>query len=329
MRYFATLGPKTHTVQDLIALFQSGMTGVRLNLSHGDLKDHQEWMVAFQQAVQISGMKDVELLVDLNGPEIRIGALAKAIQLEPQTLVTIGVFETISVPQAVFTVLESNDVVLLDDGRIRLRTLKVEKDKALMEVIAGGVLAGHKSLAIENKTVDLPTLSQEDLDNMQVMSNYPITGVMLPFVRERADLLNLRKTLQAYGLDHIKIYAKIENQAGVQKLPQFIDVCDEVVIARGDLGNAMPLWELPATQKRISQLCLKKGKPFMVVTQLLDSMIARPSPTRAEVSDIFNAVLDGAASLMVTGETAIGRYPVAVMTYLVNTSKEALKYLQD
>ena len=174
-----------------------------------------------------------------------------------------------------------------------------------------------------------PTLTEEDLQNLQLAGACGVTGVMLPFVRGAEDIRTLRRALEQAGAGQIRIFAKIESLAGVQALPEFLPLVDEVVIARGDLGNAMPLWELPAVQKRIEAQCRKAGKPFMVVTQMLASMEQNPVPTRAEVSDIFNAVADGAAAVMVTGETAVGKWPVEVIRYLSNTVQAAERFLQE
>ena len=173
------------------------------------------------------------------------------------------------------------------------------------------------------ETVD-PTAEPEDLANLRIAASCGVTGVMLPFVRGKQDILALRQALAEAGAPQIRIFAKIENLAGVQALPEFLSLVDEVVIARGDLGNAMPLWELPRCQKQLSAACRAAGVPFMVVTQMLDSMHTRAVPTRAEVSDIYNAVLDGASSLMLTGETAAGQYPVQAMEYLVRTARTAM-----
>ena len=170
----------------------------------------------------------------------------------------------------------------------------------------------------------LPTLTAEDKENLAIAAGCGVTGVMLPFVRGAADICNLRQALAEAGAPQLKILAKIENLAGVQALPEFLPLVDEVVIARGDLGNAMPLWELPRCQKQLSAACRAAGVPFMVVTQMLDSMHTRAVPTRAEVNDIYNAVLDGASSLMLTGETAAGQYPVQAMEYLVRTARTAM-----
>ena len=152
---------------------------------------------------------------------------------------------------------------------------------------------------------------------------------MQPFVRDREDLQAVRAALDEAGCSRVRLLAKIENRAGLERLPQLLPAADEIVIARGDLGNDMPLWELPAAQKRIAAACRDGGKPFMVVTQMLASMERSPVPTRAEVSDIFNAVLDGAASVMVTGETAAGQYPAEVIKYLVNTVRAAERYRDE
>ena len=167
-------------------------------------------------------------------------------------------------------------------------------------------------------------LTEEDLQNLKIAKQCGVTGVMLPFVRGAADIRSLRQALAEASAPQLKILAKIENLAGVQALPEFLPLVDEVVIARGDLGNAMPLWELPRCQKQLSAACRAAGVPFMVVTQMLDSMHTRAVPTRAEVSDIYNAVLDGASSLMLTGETAVGQYPVQAMEYLVRTARTAM-----
>jgi len=195
-----------------------------------------------------------------------------------------------------------------------------EPDALVCTVMRGGVLQSRKSLAAPGADIQMPTLTTEDKENLAIAADCGVTGVMLPFVRGAADIRNLRQAL-APGL---KILAKIENLAGVQALPEFLPLVDEVVIARGDLGNAMPLWELPRCQKQLSAACRAAGVPFMVVTQMLDSMHTRAVPTRAEVSDIYNAVLDGASSLMLTGETAAGQYPVQAMEYLVRTARTAM-----
>ena len=201
-----------------------------------------------------------------------------------------------------------------------------EADGAALQctVVRGGTLQSRKSLAAPGLTVASPTLTEEDLQNLQLAGACGVTGVMLPFVRGAEDIRTLRRALEQAGPADPH-FAKIESLAGVQALPEFLPLVDEVVIARGDLGNAMPLWELPRCQKQLSAVCRSAGVPFMVVTQMLDSMCSRAVPTRAEVSDIYNAVADGASSVMLTGETAAGQYPVEAMEYLVRTARTALE----
>ena len=241
MDFYGTIGPACADVKLLQQMVEAGMTGIRMNLSHGPLAAHADWLALLRKA----GVK--KLLIDLQGPELRIGRL-------PQPL----------------------------------------------------------------------SLTAEDKENLAIAAGCGVTGVMLPFVRGAADICNLRQALAEAGAPQLKILAKIENLAGVQALPEFLPLVDEVVIARGDLGNAMPLWELPRCQKQLSAACRAAGVPFMVVTQMLDSMHTRAVPTRAEVNDIYNAVLDGASSLMLTGETAAGQYPVQAMEYLVRTARTAM-----
>jgi len=170
-------------------------------------------------------------------------------------------------------------------------------------------------------------LTEHDLNNVRRAKEYGVTGLMQPFVRSGAELRKVRQALRANGADHVKIFAKIENMQGVDNLDDILPEADVVIIARGDLGNDMELWQLPAVQKKIAAACVRAGKPFIVVTQMLASMEHSPVPTRAEVSDIFNAVLDGCTGVMVTGETAVGAYPVEAVRYLTNTAMEAEKYL--
>ena len=202
-------------------------------------------------------------------------------------------------------------------------------DEESATVLRGGMLASRKSIALPGLDLHLPPLTAADRDNLALAREYGVTGVMQPFVRCRADLQALREALDENGGTEIRIFAKIENREGVAHLEELLPAADEIVIARGDLGNSGPLWELPALQKTIAAACRSAGKPFMVVTQMLASMERSPVPTRAEVSDIFNAVLDGAASVMLTGETAVGAYPVDAIRYLAQTVREANNYVNE
>ena len=318
---YGTLGPACSDIDILEQMFKAGMSGMRLNLSHVTLPQAAAQVEMLHEAAARCGMK-AKLLIDMQGPELRIGALKEPVELIEGERVTVG--EAFPVPELVLPCLLPGQELLLDDGKLLL----VMEENLKAKVLRGGLLSGRKSIALPGAKIYPPTMTESDRENIRLAAEYGVTGVMQPFVRGREDLETVRGALNENGGEQIKLFAKIENMEGLEKLPELIDACDEIVIARGDLGNAMPLWQLPAAQKHIAALCRQAGRDFMVVTQMLASMEKSPVPTRAEVSDIFNAVLDGAASVMVTGETAVGLYPAEVIRYLKNTAEEARKYLE-
>ena len=328
MDFYGTLGPACQEESVLYQMFQEGMTGLRLNLSHKPLAACGDWIAQMHQAAARAGVQ-AQLLIDLQGPELRVGQFEQPLALEEGQLWSAS---QLKLPESTMSYLTEGQPVLLDDGKLLAKAVgaqsigAVEMQDPLLQIVRGGRLASRKSIALPGVTVPSPTLTQADLENLQVASQYGVTGVMLPFVRNAQDLITLREALQAVEAPQIRIYAKLESMEGVNMLEELLPYTDEIVIARGDLGNCMDLWHLPAVQKQVAAVCRRVGKPFMVVTQMLASMEHMAVPTRAEVSDIFNAVLDGASSVMVTGETAVGEYPVEVMRYLVRTSREALKF---
>lgn len=377
MEYYGTLGPACGSVQTLKEMLAAGMTGVRLNLSHGDLEENGHWIRMVQEAGR-ELRSQVQILMDLRGPELRLGKFKEEIRAEEGGWLILG-NGGLPVPEEALAYMCPGDRILIDDGKVELEVvleaafcragaeespwlageagpetrdetaeagLKTGNEtgepgleagaeagaapsasgcRIMARVVRGGLIKSGKSLAIEGKAVPMPTLTESDRKNIRAAVSYGITGVMLPFVRNKEDLLALREALKEAGAGEIQVFAKIENMQGVESIKELIPYCDHVVIARGDLGNAMPLWKLPGVQKRLARECREAGKPFMVVTQMLDSMHERAVPTRAEVLDIYNAVLDGASSLMLTGETAAGSYPAQAVEYLVNTGEEALR----
>lgn len=316
---YATLGPACASTETLCEMFDQGMTAVRLNLSHGNLPESEPFLEQLREAALCCG-KQPGLVIDLQGPELRIGALKKPLTLRTGERVSLDF-----IPASIRERILPGQEILLDDGKLLLRA--VESERA--EVLRGGVLRSQKSIALPGLAIRMPALTEADRQNIALAARYGVTGVMLPFVRGREDLEELREALLAHDGEEIRILAKIENLEGVEKLPEILPAADEIVIARGDLGNAVPLWELPRVQKHIAALCREQRKPFMVVTQMLASMEHNPVPTRAEVNDVFNAVLDGAASVMLTGETAVGQYPVEAVTYFCRCVREAEKYGAD
>ena len=322
---YGTLGPRCADTETLAAMFEAGMTGVRLNLSHVTLNNAANEIESLHRAAAQCG-KTAQLLIDMQGPELRIGALPSPLILHEGAALHLGE-GGIPVPTLILPCLTPGQEVLLDDGKLLLVISGAGNNSAEATVLRGGALQSRKSIALPGIDLHAPTMTETDRMNIALAREFGVTGVMQPFVRDRRDLETVREALNNAGGQEIRLFAKIESHEGVANLAELIPACDEIVIARGDLGNAMPLWELPRVQKEIAYRCRAAGRPFMVVTQMLASMEHAPVPTRAEVSDVFNAVCDGAASVMVTGETAVGDYPVEVIRYLANTVEEALRYL--
>jgi len=324
---YGTFGPACAVQSTMEAMFRAGMTGMRLNLSHVDLSGSAAMIKAFHGAAKAAGV-EAQLVIDTQGPELRIGALERAMMLENGTSAILGE-GGIPVPSVVLAALEVGCPVLLDDGKISLEISAVTENRAEATVLRGGKLTGRKSIKLPGKDVRLPVLTERDIKNIRQAAEFGVTGLLQPFVHSGEELQELRTILAENGAGHLKIFAKIETMDGFSKLESIIPQADVIVIARGDLGNDMPLWQLPAVQKDIAAACRKADKPFIVVTQMLASMEHSAVPTRAEVSDIFNAVADGAWGVMVTGETAVGEYPVETIRYLTNTAAQARHWLEQ
>ncbi len=318
MRYYATLGPSCCDTAVLAALLRRGITGFRLNLSHTSLSARRDWIDALHTAEQETGLR-AQLMIDLRGPEVRIGDMPAPLPLAEGAAVTLGA--DIPVDSDVLDALRSGMTVLLDDGAMALSVV----DGGVCRVTRGGILTGHKSLTLEGVDLRRPALCEADLADLSQAAALGVNAVMQPFVRSADDLCVVRQAMVENGLAGAELFAKVENRPGLDALPDWLALCDVVTIARGDLGSSLPLEQLPAAQKHIAALCRSRGKPFLVVTQLLHSMIDHPSPTRAEVLDIYNAVLDGADCLMLTGETAQGRCPLESADWLIRVAQEAEK----
>lgn len=318
VRIYGTLGPACAEEDMLARMLEAGMTGVRLNLSHSSLEEAAGLIETYHRAARRCGVPP-ELLIDMQGPELRIGVLKTPLALQAGDVLAAAEIPFSAQLRAALAEAPDGQEILLDDGKLLLAAEGPER----LRVLRGGLLQSRKSVALPGCALHPPALTEADRINLEKAPSFGVSAVMQPFVRGPEDLRELREALAGTGGGKIRLLAKIENLDGVRALDSLLPCCDEIVIARGDLGNAMPLWKLPAVQKRISALCRSRGRDFMVVTQMLDSMTHRQVPTRAEVSDIFNAVLDGASSVMVTGETASGEYPAEVIRYLVNTVREA------
>lgn len=339
IQLYGTMGPNCQTQDVFTSMLMEGMAGIRLNLSHSSLENSRSTIDAYSEACR-SLHVPMKLMIDMHGPEQRTGSRETPLFLHQEEEVVLAndtccnSSSEINVSPLILNSLELHDHVLLQDGLIELEVMQAkhqicassEAPSFQCRVLRGGTLRSHQSVKICGKEVYGPVLTLEDLHHLDLAGQAGVTAVMQPFVRRGEDILAVRSALQERHIQ-ADIFAKIESHEGIEHLDSIIQYADVIVIARGDLGNSMPLWELPAIQKKIAAQCIAAHRPFMVVTQLLHSMIHSPVPTRAEVSDIYNSVLDGASYLMVTGETAVGQYPVQVMHYLSKTVEEAEKHL--
>ena len=323
-KLYGTLGPACRDADMLARLIQAGMTGLRINLSHGSLAGCAAWLEQVRAAEARTG-RQLELLIDLQGPEIRLGDFP-AFDTEPGQLLTLG-GEGIPVPAPAVAALRPNDRIAVDDGAQLWQVLEADGSSALVQVIRGGMLLPRKSLALpEDRPVDMPTLSPQDYENLSLAASLGIRQVMLPFVHSAGDLRAVREYWATLTQEPLQIFAKIEDPAGAQALEDFMDEADVIVIARGDLGSHVPLSTLPVLQMELVRRCRQRRRPFLVVTQMLHSMIHAPTPTRAEVTDIAFAVVSGASAIMLTGETAMGDYPAEAMTVFADTARCAYEY---
>lgn len=339
LEIYGTLGPSCRETEVLRQMFAAGINGMRLNLSHGTLDDSAPMIEAFHRAAALEGVSP-SLLIDMQGPELRIGNMSKGFSAEQGDTVCLSIKDesaeepdVIPVPREIFEHFEPGMVVMIDDGKIRLRLIRQSdtshERRIEAAVLTGGPVLSRKSIAVEGMSVTGNTLTQQDLLNLKCASKAGVTDVMQPFVRGGKDLVDVRNKMAECGAGNCRLFAKIENREGIRAVGEILPLTDMLVIARGDLGNAVPLWELPRVQKEISEKCLSAKVPFMVVTQMLASMERSPMPTRAEVSDIFNAVIDGASAVMITGESASGLYPVSASRYLVKTALEGLAWRKE
>lgn len=307
MRYYATLGPACCEASALAALLRRGVSGFRLNVSHTMLAARRDWIDALHDAERSTGLA-AQLMIDLRGPEVRIGALPSPLTLTAGEAVTLGA--DIPVEKDVLAALVPGMTVLLDDGAMALTVL----DGGRCRVTRGGVLTGHQEPDAEGTELHRPALCEADLADLAQAAALGVSAVMQPFVRSADDLRTVRQAMAENGLAHAGAVRQGGGSDGAGRPSGLDGPLRRGHHRPGDLGSSLPLEQLPAAQKHIAALCRSRRKPFLVVTQLLHSMIDHPTPTRAEVLDIYNAVLDGADCLMLTGETAQGRYPLAHWT---------------
>jgi pyruvate kinase len=334
-----TLGPASSAPERLVELVKAGMDVARLNMSHGEYADH-EANLANVRAAAVSVGRPVGVLADLQGPKIRLGRFAsgKEVLVEGATF-TITVEDVAGDVDRCGTTYKGlpgdvnvGDRILIDDGRLMLRATAVTDTDVVTEVVVGGAVSNNKGINLPGVAVSVPAMSDKDCDDLRWALRNGVDMVALSFVRNASDVEIVHQIMAEEGR-RVPVIAKIEKPQAVENLDEIIDAFDAFMVARGDLGVELPLEEVPLVQKRIVTAARRWAKPVIVATQMLESMISAPRPTRAEASDVANAVLDGADAVMLSGETSVGEYPVVTVETMArivnNTEQHGLEQVHD
>jgi pyruvate kinase len=320
-KIIATLGPASSTEERIATLVQAGMDCARLNFSHGTHEQHAE-AVRRVRAVQEEVGRPIAIMADLQGPKLRLGDLPEPVVLARGEHVVVVAGDVARSdgelpvsPAVIAEVLQPGHEILIDDGLVRLQVESVEAGRARCAVVEGGRVTSHKGVNLPGVPVPIPSLTRKDLDDLQFAVEHEVDFVALSFVRSAADVRDLRGLIDQAG-SHAGVVAKVEKAEAVEALDAIVAEADALMVARGDLGVEIGPASVPLLQKRIIVRALDNGKPVITATQMLESMVHQAEPTRAEASDVANAVLDGTSAVMLSQETAIGEYPVAAVAYM-------------
>ena len=326
-----TLGPSTSSYEQLVKLVTAGMDVARLNLSHGDYADHEAVYRRVRQASDETGHA-VGVLVDLQGPKIRTGRFPDGpVLLQKDQLFTITTRDVLGSDTEVGTTysglpgdVRPGDVLLIDDGKLNLVAVEVTETDVICRVVVGGRLSNNKGINLPGVAVSVPALSEKDKADLRWALGLRADWIALSFVRSAKDIEDVHAIMDEEGV-RLPVIAKIEKPQAVDNLQEIVEAFDGVMVARGDLGVELPLEQVPLVQKMAIEIARRNAKPVIVATQVLESMIESPTPTRAEASDAANAVLDGADALMLSGESSVGRWPiqaVETMSRIIESTEE-------
>jgi pyruvate kinase len=335
-KIMCTMGPACDSVDMLKKLIQAGMSAARMNMAHGDLDEHKGRIDRVRQAAEELGAT-VAILMDIKGPEIRTGLLQESsYELKTDASLTLtteqiqGDASCISVSyQDLTRDVKPGSRILIDDGLIELQVETIEGTEIHCRILNGGLIKSRKGVNLPGIHTSLPGVTERDIMHIEFGIEQDIDIIAASFVRKASDILEIRELLEKRGASHIQIISKIENQEGVDNLDAILEVSDGLMVARGDLGVEIPVEDVPIIQKQMIQKGNAVGKPIITATHMLDSMQYNPRPTRAEASDVANAVYDGTDVLMLSGETAAGKYPlesVRMMASIAANIEEVLPY---
>lgn len=318
------MGPSVSKQEVLSQLIDKGMSVARLNFSHGTHESHLE-TINLLKKIRKQKNKALAIMLDTKGPEIRIGKVPGDMQkLEVGDLITLkrpgSSIDPLAIemsPEMVFDFIKEGMVLLFDDGYISAKVVTISPVGIVVEVLNAGVLKNQKGVNIPGENIPLPAMTAEDRASICFGAKHDVDFIAASFIRSKEHLLEIRELLALCGKSDIKIIAKIEDPQGVKNFDEILSVSDGIMVARGDLGVELPLQEVPSLQKQMIRKCYDHGKPVVTATQMLESMIKSPRPTRAEVSDVANAIYDSTSAVMLSGETAAGLYPIETV-YIMN-----------
>lgn len=335
-KIICTIGPASNSKETIAKLIEAGMNISRLNFSHGSHEDNGK-VINLVKEVRAELDKPVEILLDTKGPEVRTGKFKGNTTLVEGTGYTVFCGEDILGDETACSVSYSDlykdvkigDSILIADGLIGLEVKDIEENKIDCVVKNTGVLGSYKNVNVPGVVTKLPAVTQKDIDDLKFGIKMRVDMIAASFVRKAEDVLEIRKVLSENGGSHIRIFSKIENHEGVDNIDEIIEVSDGIMVARGDLGVEIPLEEVPVVQKMIIRKCNNAGKPVITATQMMESMTGNPRPTRAEVSDVANAVIDGSDAIMLSGETANGKYPVETVSTMVKIVERTEKLIRN
>lgn len=327
----ATLGPASNTKDVITELIRAGANVLRLNFSHGTHEDHKKVIDTIKLIREERNYK-VGMLQDLQGPKIRIGLMKDGgvlIEDGQELIITTDEVEgdnkrVSTVYKEIVNDVQSGDTILIDDGNIELKTKSVKGNEVLTEVIHGGLLKSRKGINLPDTIVSVPSLTEKDRKDLDFGLSQDVDWVALSFVRKADDIRELKEIISKAG-KMTKVVAKIEKPEALKNIDEIIEVTDGIMVARGDLGVEIPMHEVPIWQKKIVEKCNMAAKPVIIATQMMESMIENPRPTRAETNDVANAVLDGADALMLSAESAAGKFPVETVRKMSETIKSVEK----
>ncbi|TCN24455.1 pyruvate kinase [Mesobacillus foraminis] len=327
-----TIGPASESIENLISLLNAGMNVARLNFSHGDHEEHGARIKNIREAARQTG-KNVAILLDTKGPEIRTNNMENgAIELKAGNEITVSMTEVLGTTEKFSVTYErliedvhSGAKILLDDGLIGLEVLSIDKanNEIRTKILNSGTLKNKKGVNVPGVSVKLPGITEKDAQDILFGIEQGVDFIAASFVRRGSDVLEIRGLLEENNATYIQIIPKIENQEGVDNIDEILEVSDGLMVARGDLGVEIPAEEVPLVQKALIKKCNTLGKPVITATQMLDSMQRNPRPTRAEASDVANAIFDGTDAIMLSGETAAGQYPIEAVQTMHNIASRA------